>query len=432
MYAVSISSPSARSEAKDRTLNRQGTRATAVPRRIGIVGAGPAGIMAALEAARLGAHVLLFDSNAVVGRKILVTGNGRCNISNRNAAPARYHCADPTFLETALGLFGHPETIARLNELGIPTHATPDGWCYPLSDSAATVAETLGAMLELAGVEVHLNAKMIGLQMDGEGMQLLGADAHAYAVDRAIVATGGKASPKLGSRGEFFKVLRSLGHTITPVHPALAPIEADVRPFHKLQGVRLDVGLTLFEGEHILGEAVGNMMFTQYGFSGPAAMDLSHLVSARPGADLHLSIDLLPHTRDTLTDLLSRLRGKPVPLRVLLGSVLPPKIPGVILPMVGLAVDVRLGDVSAAHLDALLRLMGRLTARVTGTRGFEFVQLSSGGVPVSEVEPRRMASRVMPGLHLAGEVLDVIGPCGGYNLQFAFTSGALAGRGAAE
>ena len=222
-------------------------------RRVGVVGAGPAGIMAALQAARHGAHVLLFDTNAMVGRKLLVTGNGRCNISNIRAAAEVYTCADPKFLETAFSLCGHQETVSYLRDWGIPTYATPDGWCYPLSNSAAAVAKTFAAMLELAGVVVCLKTKITDvLATDGEITLVVGGPPHTCAVDRVVVASGGKAAPELGSKGELTPVLERLGHTIIPVRPALVPIVADVKRLHELQGVRLDVGLTLLEKGHVL------------------------------------------------------------------------------------------------------------------------------------------------------------------------------------
>ncbi|NLE76356.1 MAG: aminoacetone oxidase family FAD-binding enzyme [Chloroflexi bacterium] len=400
---------------------------------VGVVGAGPAGIMAALEAAERGAAVSLFDTNEVVGRKLLVTGNGRCNISNIHARAERYACTDRSALQQALACCGHRETVARLREWGIPTYATADGWCYPLSESAATVAETLAEVLELAGVALRLKTHVSDLQPADGGVALtLGGGPHQERFDRVVLACGGKAYPALGSRGELFPALERLGHTVVALRPALAPLLADVRCFHKLQGVRLDVRLTLREGQRPLGQTVGNLMWTQSGFSGPAAMDLSHLVSARPGAALTLSIDLLADRRPALLEALKRWEGQPMPLAVALGSVLPPKVAPVLLPLAGLKADVRLHQVSPAERERLLRLLGGLAVEVRGTRGFDAAQLAAGGVPLAEVEPTTMASRRTPGLYLAGEVLDVVGPCGGYNLQWAWSSGALAGGGAAE
>jgi predicted Rossmann fold flavoprotein len=209
---------------------------------IGVVGAGPAGIMAALEAARHGARVLLFDTNATVGRKLLVTGNGRCNISNDGAGPESYICDDPHFLAELFAACSQRDTLARLAGLGIPTYATADGWRYPLSDSAAAVAEILAAELELAGVEMRLQTRCVSARPtsgppSGPGFDLdLGGPGHTVHVDRLVAATGGMAYPALGSKGEFLPVLAALRHSIVPPTPALVPLLADIRPVHKLQG----------------------------------------------------------------------------------------------------------------------------------------------------------------------------------------------------
>ncbi len=401
--------------------------------RVAVVGAGPAGIMAALEARRLTAHVTLYDTNDVVGRKLLVTGNGRCNLSNLNVSAERYTSADSRFVASVLDAYGPSRLLQRLEELCIPTYATDDGWCYPLSGAAATVAQALDAALTLAGVSVHLQTKVSGLCRRDDGFALeLGGPSHTASAERVIVATGGKAYPALGSKGEFFQVLERIGHTVRPVRPALAPITANIKGLHKLQGVRLDVGLSLWRRTRQLGESIGNLMFTQYGFSGPAAMDLSHLVSTRGGNELTAVIDLVPRHRQRLLDLIAAYRRSTIPLAVVLGSVLPAKIPPVLLTLAHLSSDVALSDVSDTNLARVLDLTEHLRARVTGTRGFRFCQLSTGGVPLTEVEPITMASRVIPGLYLAGETLDVIGPCGGHNLHWAFATGALAGQASAS
>ncbi len=396
--------------------------------RVGIIGAGPAGMMAALEAARQGSQVLLFDTNQIVGRKLLVTGNGRCNLTNDGVAAGGYACADPAFLEALFERFGRQALLDALRELGVLTYATHDGWYYPVSNAAATVQQAFAAALEVAGVELHLQTKISDLRpQKGRFLLEAGGPSHTIPVARVVVAAGGKAYPALGSKGELFPVLERLGHTIRPVRPALAPIRAEVGRFHKLQGVRLDVGLALVRGEQLLASTVGNLMFTQFGFSGPAAMDLSHLIQGR---DERLVINLVPHHQADLRELLAAKRNQPIPLQVLLGAVLPVKIPPVILQLAGLPADARMDQLAERDPARVMDLLTNLPVEVTGTRGFQFSQVSAGGVPVAEVDPRTMESRRVPGLYLAGEVLDVVGPCGGYNLQFAFSSGAVAGMAA--
>jgi predicted Rossmann fold flavoprotein len=200
-------------------------------------------------------------------------------------------------------------------------------------------------------------------------------------------------------------------------------------PWRALQGGRLDVQAKLYEGSQLLAETTGNLIFTAWGLNGPAVMDLSHHVSARPGANLRLELNPLFASEAQLRALLREKQGSPTPLAVLLGAVLPPKLPPVLIKMAGFAPDVRVNQVPAKALPYLFALLTALPFTVTGTRGFEFCQVSAGGVPVSEVDPLTMRSLLVPNLLLAGETLDVVGPCGGYNLHFAFSTGALAGMG---
>jgi len=405
---------------------------TARAPRVAVIGGGPAGIMAALEAASAGAPVTLYDTNDTVGRKLLVTGNGRCNISHAGATPANYVCDSPDALEAILSRCGHEQVAARLAELGVLIYATPDGWCYPLSDAAATVVDALSAAVRLAGVELHLKTLVRDLVRDRQGLSVIAGDPERpRSFDRVVVATGGKAHPALGSTGRFYATLERLGHRVLPVHPALVPIEADMRRLNRLQGVRLDAELSIYAGETLLGRDTGNLMFTQSGLSGPAAMNLSHLVSTRPGQPLTAVIDLLAGNGEALRDLLAAKRRQPWPVSTLLGAVLPAKFPPLLLQLAGLPPDALLNALNEGQLEALLSAARHLTVRVTGTRDYSFAQLSTGGVPLKEIDPRDMASRLVPGLHLAGEVLNVLGPCGGYNLLFAQASGMLAGRGAA-
>jgi hypothetical protein len=395
--------------------------------QVAVVGAGAAGTLAALVAARHGARVTVYDTNAQVGRKLLITGNGRCNLSNAQVAPERYACADPPALALALERFGVAPTLTLFSELGLPVYATPDGWYYPLSESAASVADILAARLRELQVESRLQTKVADLRPVGSGWELaLGGPDKWVRTERVIVACGGAAYPALGSKGELLPVLARLGHTVIPPRPALAPLIADVRHLHRLQGVRLDVAASLWDGSRELGATAGNLMFTQFGFSGPAAMDLAHLVNRHTGKELTLLIDLLAGRREPLLALLATRPEQALTLA--LEAVMPPKLAQALPELGGLPPVTIGGDLGVAAIERLLRLR----VRVTGTRDLKEAQLSSGGVPLSEVQPETMASRLLPGLHLCGEVLDVVGPCGGYNLQWAWTSGVLAGAAAAQ
>jgi predicted Rossmann fold flavoprotein len=396
--------------------------------KVGIVGAGPAGMMAALQASAAGAGVLLFDSNPTPGRKLLVTGSGHCNITNANVSAEHYACADQAWMQQVLTRFGHADLRAFLAEIGILTYATPDGWCYPLSESAQTVVDAFIAALTLTNIELHTETKIKDIRREKTGFTLITDGDERFTVERLILASGGKAYPTLGSTGELFPALERMGHRVLPVLPALAPVRAELGPFRTLQGVRMDVQATLLDGKTRLATIHGNLIVTEWGFNGPAVMDLSHLVSIQPGHDLRLELNLLAANEAALKSLIERKRHLSIPLSVILEAVLPPKVPPAFLKAAGLSMNVTLKEIPEGKLEKLLHLLTHASVSVKGTRGFEYCQLKTGGVPVTEVDPASMASRRVPGLYLIGEVLDVVGPCGGYNLQFAFSSGAIAGK----
>ena len=382
---------------------------------------------AALFAARAGWKVQLIDRNEKVGRKLLVTGAGRANLTNQNMDASHYPAVDAQWMQQVLDQFGHKELIAFLRNIGVPTYATHDGWTYPLSESAQSVADAFENALKLAGVKLLLNQHITAIRKETDGFVLTGPDKVELRTPHLVVASGGKASPALGSSGDLFSSLRALGHHINPLLPALAPLTAEMKPWQKLQGVRLDAHANLYENDLLLAETTGNLIFTAWGLNGPAVMDLSHHVSSRPGAKLKLQLNVLFDREDALRMLIKDFRTTPTPLATLLSSVAAPKLAAVILPMCRLPVDAKLNAINDEQVEKVLRLLKAMPISITGVRGFEYCQVSSGGVPTSEVDPLNMRSRVVPGLSLAGECVDVIGPCGGYNLQFAFSSGAIAG-----
>lgn len=401
---------------------------------IAVIGAGASGMAAALQAAWQGAVVTLFECNTAVGRKLLVTGSGRCNITNDAVAASAYTCADPRWMETLLNNFGVRDLLAMLAEIGIPVHKTSDGWYYPLSESAAAVVEAFSSALDLAGVVLYPASWVSSIRTGGKGFFVRfsrGGKEEKKEFERVIVSAGGMAYPSLGSRGELFPVLKDLGHTILPIRPALAPVLVDLDKLKPLQGIRLDAGVTLWDGSQCLASTAGNLIFTQWGLNGPAVMDISHHISARPRIELELSLNLLACFQEEFDHLLAKKRASAIPLKVFLGAFFPPKAARTFLNNSRLPDEMPLCQVSDSALASLIEKLKDTRLVVKGVRDFEYCQISAGGVPVGEVDPRTLQSRRVKNLFLTGETLDVVGPCGGYNLQYAFSSGSLAGRAAA-
>ncbi len=300
--------------------------------KIGIIGAGPAGILACLEARKSGADVLLFDSNDVVGRKLLVTGAGRCNLTNAQAASNKYHASPLSVVDSTLKQFSHSDLIDYLHNLGILTQATSDGWVYPLSYSAANVASIFSAHLVESGADLHLSHKVTNILPQKQGFLLqFSTGQAAIFVNTLVVTVGGTAYPSLGSDGSIFSSLQELGHKIKPVQPALAPLIVSQKAVAPIQGVRMDAGIRLFGNGKLLDETRGNIIFTKGGINGPGVMDISYLVPQHKNATLQVEINFISGYEDELKNILARFAHSAIPINAILGTVVPPKIASFVL-----------------------------------------------------------------------------------------------------
>ncbi len=408
-----------------------------------IIGAGAAGLMAAIFASRAGARTTVLEHNEKAGKKIYLTGKGRCNVTNDCTLEEflRETPRNPRFLYSALSFFSPQDMIALLEENGCPVEVQRGRRAYPRSMKASDVTRTLVAVCRRQGVEFRLNEGAAALETvrDPETgrSRVTGARTAGGAViaaDRVILATGGASYPATGSTGDGYRMAREAGHTVLPPIPSLIGLEARVAWPAQLQGLSLkNVRVTLKSGKKTLYTELGEMLFTHFGFSGPLILEAScHL--PEEGMSFSLELDLKPGLTPEQLDarLLRELEaGGKKQLKNMLSALLPGRLAEMFPALCGLSDRMTCSQVTAGARERLGSALKRLPLEIRGRRPLEEAVVTRGGVSVKEVQPGTMESRLVSGLYFAGEILDVDAHTGGYNLQIAFSTGALAGESAA-
>ena len=409
--------------------------------RIVVVGAGAAGLVAAAEAARRSAEVLLLEKNSKTGVKILMSGGTRCNLTHDTDAKGivRGFGRGGRFLQPSVGAFPPSAVVEMFHRLGVATKVESTGKIFPISNRAVHVRDALERSAIEAGVEIRRGSGVLSLGHDG-GRWQIETSGETLTADRVIVTAGGRSWPGCGTTGDAYAWLRGLGHTIVAPRPALVPLVGGDPWMHQLSGLTIpDLVVSVHSisktgtQPRLLVDRRGSWLFTHFGFSGPAAMDVSGTVTAAASpADVRLSLDLLPEVGDqslrTAFSDRSADGGRRTAAAVL-NRWLPQRLCEALV--LGAGASGPLAQLPSRNLRQLVEQVKRLPIEVSGTRGFEKAEVTAGGVELSEVDPRTMASRRVNDLFIAGEVLDVDGWIGGYNFQAAFSTGRAAGIAAA-
>ncbi len=393
---------------------------------IGIIGGGASGMAAALAAAENPeVQVLLFERQARVGRKLQATGNGRCNLTNLQAARQGYHGDDPAFSEKALTGFGPEETLAWFRKLGLLTVAEPSGRVYPYSDQANSVVDVLRFALDKPNIRVVTGCEVSKVRKMGAGFSLT-AGGQSFDCDRVIVACGGLAGTKLGGTMSGYKLLAKLGHHSTRLRPALVQLKSDWGALASLKGVRANCHAQILHEGNAVAESTGEVQFTEYGLSGPVIFEISRDVCQTEGRWV-CRLDLLPQiSQEELLAELENRKSTELPVDDLLTGILHNRLGRVLTRAAG----IRSGyvrELDEGQLQAVCAAVKAFEVRLTEPMGMDSAQVTAGGMLTSEFDADTMESRLVPGLYACGEVLDVDGDCGGYNLQWAWSSGRLAG-----
>lgn len=404
-------------------------------RKIAVVGGGAAGLMASIMAARAGAAVTLYERNDRVGKKILATGNGRCNFSNESMGPQFYHGSGTALVEKALAAFGTAQAKGFFEELGMRVKER-EGCLYPATGQAATVLDILRHELARQGVALHTECKIAKIRPEKHGFSLFSEQGGPSYYDAVILACGGCAAPNTGSDGNGFSLAKSLGHRIIPPAPALTSLRCRESFYKQLAGVRCDAEISLYVEGAFRAKDRGELQLADYGISGIPVFQLSrHAARAlQEGRRVRARISFLPDfsEADAQAFFQARLgRHGADEMEVFLTGIVNKKISGLLLKLAGIGERERAAALSPAAFEKLWRLHVCLETEILSVNGFDKAQVTSGGVDCREVDASLM-SKMSPGLFFAGELLDVDGICGGYNLQWAFASGVLAGRAAAE
>jgi len=401
-----------------------------------VVGAGAAGLFAAIHAGRSGARVLALDGARTLGAKILVAGGGRCNVTHHAVDEKSYAGSSPNAIKNVLRRYGVPETVKFFEAYGVELKREDTGKLFPTTDDAHTILNALLQAARDAGVEIRHPRRVTAIERTVQGDFLVRGEWGEVRAPRVILASGGKALPKSGSDGAGYEFAQALGHTVTDhVYPALVPlILPGTHPLRALSGLTMPATLTLrWATGKVLKELTNSLLCTHFGLSGPCALDISRYWRAAivddPGAGLFANF-IVGEREDTLEAkiLASRAANAPAFLR----EYVPERLARTLCEVAAVDPATSLRQLTREQRKALARAACAMPLHIEGDRGFTYAEVTMGGVPLSEVKLDTMESRVCPGLHLAGEILDVDGRIGGFNFQWAWATGFLAGGAAGD
>ena len=392
-----------------------------------VIGGGAAGMLAALTAAENGHRVLLLERQSRVGRKLLATGNGRCNLSNYHVSPAHYH-GGAGFCDFALSQFDVGKTLQYFASLGLLTVSEASGRIYPMSNMAGSVLDVLRYALERPEIDLQTGQTVTAVRKIPEGFSVK-TETDTFSARCLILAAGGAAGSKVGGGMDGYRLAKSLGHHRTALYPSLVQLKTDPTYPRALKGVKAQCGISICRGSQVLARNSGEVLFTEYGVSGPAIFDLSRSVSAG-GSDLTCLLNFFPDWEEA--EVLHWLSQRQAAMAAheastLLTGSCHTRLGQMICKSAGFT-NQRAAGLTRDDLRRIARQATHFALPITGTCGFDQAQVTAGGLDTSEFDPRTLQSRLVPGLYACGELLDIDGDCGGYNLQWAWSSGRLAGK----
>ncbi len=400
--------------------------------RVGVIGGGPAGIMAAGAAAGRGHDVTLIEKNKQLGKKLFITGKGRCNITNASPISEFFDniISNREFLYSSLYTFDNEAIIRLLESYGLNTKVERGNRVFPESDKSSDVIKAFQKYLDHMGAEVLLNSRVSHVYMEDNIFMVVLTTGEKMQFDRLVIATGGASYPATGSEGDGYKMARAFGHTVTELKPSLVPIELEEPWLKDLMGLSLkNVTLRAYSDKKLIHEEFGEMIFTHFGISGPIVLTMSNHINRLKNKPV-LTLDLKPALDDeTLDNRLLRdfQEYKNKQLKNALNDLLPQKLIPLVIQVSGIYPEKTVHQITREERSKLLEAIKAFPLQFKGFRPLDEAIVTSGGIKVQEVNPSTMESRIVPGLYFAGEIIDIDALTGGYNLQIAYSTGYLAG-----
>ena len=403
-----------------------------------VVGAGAAGLLAGISAGKSGAKTLVLEKNRKPGVKILMSGGTRCNITHNtdNRGIVKAFGNNGKFLHSPLAAFSVDETIRFFNQAGVATKIEATGKIFPVSNKALDVLDALLNQLKHENATLMLETPVLDIDPNEDGF-LLNTAINNFHAKKIILTTGGLSFPGCGTTGDGYKFAMKFGHTIKETQPALAPLKTDARWVHELSGVTIpDVGVTACLNEKPMMQDRGSFLFTHFGLSGPVILNVSKALNSLSNfKNSSLKLDFLPSAKET--DLEAKLQsfastdGKKL-LSVALGELLPRRLLEGLFSQIGFSPERKCAGINKDERKAIVVSIKSKSVNITGTLGYAKAEVTTGGVSLDEVNSKTMESKLKKGLYLAGEILDLDGPIGGFNFQAAWSTGFLAGSKANE
>lgn len=401
-----------------------------------MVGGGAAGMIAAISAGRAGADVTILERNARVGKKILATGNGRCNFTNINADITCYHGHNPKFAYSALANFTVDDTIKFFEKLGIAHKVEDAGKVFPMSDQASSILDVFLYELNEIGINIVCDAYVKGITKKNDKFKIELENGKVYLGNRIIIATGGKAMPSSGSDGNGYDLATKLGHTIIKIFPALVQLMLDGSFFTRIDGVKFVGTAEIIHKNKSVASDKGDILFTNYGVSGPPILQISRKAGEllNEGKEAHLKITIIDMiSKADLRKLINKRFqiGSKKPVDFSLVGFINKRLIPVLLKEAGI-IDVKrpVANLSAKEQEEIIDILTDWRFKIKGSRSWPSAQVTAGGVDTEEIDQNTMESKLVKGLFFAGEIIDIDGLCGGFNLQWAWSSGFIAGQNA--